>query len=128
MGIKIFRICLTSNLLAGFQTGLAFRIKEGFPEDAKIMSAKILEGDSEEIEMEVYSKIFPAIPKSGEEFLVPVMDRIDDNLIYIKSSESEAIRENSIFTEAATPQYPFFSVLMEGEIGMMFGKRIIVRD
>jgi len=73
MGVKLFKI--NPEIFAGWKTGLKIKIKDGFPDDAKVMDAKI---QGNEIVMEIWSKYFNISQSESEIYFVPVIERIDD--------------------------------------------------
>lgn len=73
MGVKLFKI--VPEVFAGWKTGLKFLIKEGFPDDAKIMWAGI---DADVFVLEVWSRSWPVICSDADKYFVPIFERIDD--------------------------------------------------
>lgn len=73
MGVKLFKI--VPEFFAGWKTGLKFSIKEGFPDDVKIMDAKVQENV---IVLEIWSKYFNVAQHESEIYFQPVIERIDD--------------------------------------------------
>jgi len=71
MGVKLFRVI--PEVFAGWRTGYKFLIKEGFPEDAKVIQTRM---DGDTIEMEIWSASFPEVSAHADRFVLPVIENI----------------------------------------------------